>query len=100
MASESDRLKTLREALKKHREALDALEEALLAELEGRNGQNGQELLSIQDLCRELGMGRSWVYKRVRSGEIPHLQLGHTIKVRRKDLEEYLESQRRPRIQE
>jgi len=38
-------------------------------------------------------MGKSWVYTRIRSGEIPSVTLGHNIKVRREALEEYLQSQ-------
>ena len=38
-------------------------------------------------------MGKSWVYQRIRSGEIPSVKLGGTIKVRRQDLEAYLQSQ-------
>ncbi len=41
-----------------------------------------------------LGMGKSWVYRRLRSGEIPSIKLGRSIKVKGEDLEEYLESQR------
>jgi excisionase family DNA binding protein len=39
-------------------------------------------------------MGKSWVYRRIKSGEIPSVKLGRSIKVKREDLEEYLESQR------
>ena len=39
-------------------------------------------------------MGKSWVYQRIRTGEIPSLQLGRNIKVAREDLEEYLSKQR------
>ena len=39
-------------------------------------------------------MGKSWVHHRLKSGEIPNIRLGNNIKVRRKDLEEYLESRR------
>ncbi len=39
-------------------------------------------------------MGKSWVYRRIKSGEIPSVKLGHNIKVRREDLERYLEEQR------
>jgi excisionase family DNA binding protein len=52
------------------------------------------ELLSIDEVRRELKMGRSWVYSRIRNGEIPSLKLGHNIKVRREDLDRYLEGQR------
>ena len=39
-------------------------------------------------------MGKSWVYRRLRSGEIPSVKLGRSIKVKRADLEEYLERRR------
>jgi excisionase family DNA binding protein len=39
-------------------------------------------------------MGKSWVYRRLRSGEIPSVKLGRSIKVKRADLEEYLENHR------
>jgi excisionase family DNA binding protein len=51
-------------------------------------------LLAIPDVCQELGMGKTWVYRRLRSGEIPSVKLGRSIKVRRVDLEEYLEKHR------
>jgi excisionase family DNA binding protein len=49
------------------------------------------QLLSIPQLCQELGMGKSWIYRRLCSGEIPSIRLGRTIKVRRDELEEYLQ---------
>ena len=33
-------------------------------------------------------MGKSWVYRRLRSGEIPSVKLDRSIKVNRADLEE------------
>jgi excisionase family DNA binding protein len=57
-------------------------------------GGGGLELLSIPEVCQELGMGKSWVYRRIQSGEIPSVKLGRNIKVRREDLEGYLEAQR------
>ncbi len=39
-------------------------------------------------------MGKSWVYRKLKSGEIPSIKLGHNIKVKHVDLEKYLESQR------
>ena len=36
-------------------------------------------------------MGKSWLYRRLRSGEIPSVRLGRTIKVRREELEAYLQ---------
>jgi excisionase family DNA binding protein len=95
-------LQQLRQALRAHREALEGLESALLEfeesidrEAQGRpqEGQ-GLSLISIPDLCQELGMGKSWVYRRLRSGEIPSVKLGRSIKVKRDDLERYLEKHR------
>ncbi|HEY6749797.1 MAG TPA: helix-turn-helix domain-containing protein [Rubrobacteraceae bacterium] len=37
-------------------------------------------------------MGKSWVYRRLKSGEILSIKLGHNIKVKREDLHQYLES--------
>jgi hypothetical protein len=35
----------------------------------------GMQLHSIPRLCQELGMGKSWIYQRLRSGEIPSIRL-------------------------
>jgi excisionase family DNA binding protein len=100
-------LEQLKEALRAHHQTLERLESALLefeesiseeaALLPRDGGQRGRlELLSIPQLCQELGMGKSWIYRRLRSGEIPSVRLGRTIKVRREELEEYLQSHHHP----
>lgn len=95
-------LQRLKQALRAHRGALEELESALLQFEESVDGEvqerpqerKGLDLLSIPELCQELGMGQSWVYRRLRNGEIPSVKLGRSIKVKRADLEEYLESRR------
>ena len=107
-------MEPLREALRAHHRSLEELEntlrgfeEALLGREERperppqaqqvgetAGGAGHLDLLSITDVCQELGMGKSWVYRRIQSGEIPSIKLGHNIKVRREDLEGYLEDQR------
>ena len=57
-------------------------------------GQESVDLLSITQVCQELGMSKSWVYHRIKSGEIPSVRLGRKLKVKREDLEQYLERQR------
>ena len=52
-------------------------------------------LLSIPEVSEVLGMGRSWVYQQIRSGQMPSVQLGGSIKVRREDLQEYIQKHRR-----
>jgi excisionase family DNA binding protein len=97
-ASATYRLQRLKEALKTHREALEVLEGALLEfeEVLGervvdRPESDDLELLSISQVCQRLAMGKSWVYRRIHSGEIPSVRLGRSIKIRRSDLERFLE---------
>ena len=81
-------------ALLKFEEALLELEEGALKEgaPEHQNGQN-LRLLSPSEVCQELGEERTVVYRRLRSGEIPCLKLGHALKVRHADLQEYMKGQ-------
>jgi len=103
-------LEPLRDALESHHRSLEELESALIEFEEalvgreerpqrpqaqpGETGGGHLDLLSIPEVCQELGMGKSWVYRRIQSGEIPSVKLGRNIKVRREDLEGYLEAQR------
>jgi excisionase family DNA binding protein len=97
----------LKQALEALRQALEGVKSALIEFEEEALGEGGEEgvqrlhrsgtafqLLSIPEVCQELGMGKSWLYRRLKSGEIPSIKLGHNIKVKREDLEQYLESQR------
>jgi len=93
--------------LEAHYRSLEQLESALIEFEEALGGQErrehpkeheaqqggGLDLLSIREVCQELGMGKSWVYRHIQSGEIPSVKLGRNIKVRREDLEGYLEAQ-------
>ena len=104
-------LQPLKQVLEAHRRSLEELESALIefeedlggqeerlerpqAKQGGEAGGGGLDLLSIPEVCQELGMGKSWVYGRIQSGEIPSVKLGRNIKVRREDLAGYLEDQR------
>jgi excisionase family DNA binding protein len=62
---------------------------------EHQNGHNGHNLrlLSPSEVCQELGEESTVVYRRLRSGEIPCLKLGHELKVRQTDLQEYMKGQ-------
>jgi excisionase family DNA binding protein len=104
-------LKQLREALQAHHQAIEKLESALLEFEQSISGEAtlrpqqeeqrpGVQLLSIPQLCQELGMGKSWIYRRLRNGEIPSIRLGRTIKVRRDELEAYLDRHHFPAGQE
>jgi excisionase family DNA binding protein len=103
-------LEQLKQALQAHHQALEQLESALLEfeesvfskeaplrpQVEEEEQRGGVQLISISQLCQELGMGKSWVYRRLRSGEIPSVRLGRSIKVRRDELEGYLQRHRYP----
>ena len=101
-------LEQLKQALQAYHQALEKLESALLEFEESISEEaslppqaeerehRGVQLLSIAQLCQEIGMGKSWVYRRLRSGEIPSIRLGRTIKVRRDELEQYLQSHHYP----
>jgi excisionase family DNA binding protein len=101
-------LKQLKEALQAHHKALENLESALvefeqsiseeatLRPQQQEQQRAGVQLLSIPQLCQELGMGKSWIYRRLGSGEIPSVRLGRTIKVRRDGLERYLQRHHYP----
>ena len=100
-----DSLKRLKQALRDHHEVLEELESALLEfeeSIEGNAPERPEEgrglgLLAIPDVCQELGMGKSWVYREIKEGEIPSIKLGRTIKVSRRDLEAYLQRRRHHR---
>ena len=116
MARQSQHLKRvlqpLKQALEAHHRSLEELESALIEFEESLSGQEerparpqakqgeeagregGLDLLSIPEVCQELGMGKSWIYRRIQSGEIPSVKLGRNITVRREDLEGYLEHPR------
>jgi excisionase family DNA binding protein len=101
-------LEPLQQALKSHRRSLVGLEitldefEQIVNQPERRPdrpqakeqgvGAGSPALLSIMQVCQRVGMGKTWVYRRIHSGEIPSVKLGDTIKVRREDLEGYLEA--------
>ena len=88
-------LDNFRQALEQVESAMVHLEEALTGEASVRpESRKGLDLLSLADVCQELGMGKSWVYHRIKSGEIPSVKLGHNIKVTREDLDQFLEAQR------
>jgi excisionase family DNA binding protein len=90
----------LRQALEDAESALLELEQTLFEEKkhvrgpQEPRGQEEEDLLSILEVCQQIGMSKSWVHHRIKSGEIPSIRLGNNIKVRRKELQEYLDSSR------
>src|SRR5215216_263851 len=89
-------LKRIQQAFEVQRRALQALEEAILQGFEKQSRDGDHRLLSVQEVCEQLGMGRSWVYNQIRSGELPSVQLGGTVKIKHEDLEEYIQRHHSP----
>jgi excisionase family DNA binding protein len=93
-------LEGLEGAVLRFEETLLDLEEGALKEgapeegalVHKKSGQSSR-LLSPSEVCQELEADRASVYRRLRSGEIPCLKLGHALKVRREDLEEYMKGE-------
>src|SRR5215217_7818670 len=88
-------LKRIQQAFEDQRRALKALEETILQGFEQQSRDGDHRLLSVQEVSEQLGMGRSWVYNQIKSGELPSVQLGGTVKIKRQDLEGYIQRQHR-----
>jgi excisionase family DNA binding protein len=53
-------------------------------------------LMSPEELRRFLRVGRTLVYKLLSEGEIPSIRLGRLVRVRRSDVDRYIESRLGP----
>jgi len=49
-------------------------------------------LLRLDDVMAELGIGRTKVHALVWSGELPVVRIGRAVRVRRRDLDSYIEA--------
>lgn len=54
-----------------------------------------QNLLSISDICRELGIGKSTAYKLLKSKQIKNGKIGSRLYVHKKELERYINAKTR-----
>ncbi len=50
-------------------------------------------ILTIPEVARYLKMSKSKVYSLVAREEIPHLKIGRSVRIRRKDLQAWMEKQ-------
>ena len=49
-----------------------------------------ENLITIQDLCNELGISKSTAYKMIKSGAIPHGRIGRKIIIHKSELEQFI----------
>ena len=54
--------------------------------------ENYSDVLTVKDLCKALGIGKSMAYRLLREGRIRHLRIGDKIKIPRRSLVEYVET--------
>ena len=52
------------------------------------------EFLKVTEIAQELRIARSKAYELVANGTIPAVKIGRSVRVRRKELERWLEGQR------
>lgn len=50
-----------------------------------------ENLLTIEELCKELGIGRSKAYQLLKDKQIPSGKIGRRILVRRSDVDMYID---------
>jgi excisionase family DNA binding protein len=53
-----------------------------------------KEWLTVADLCEVLGIGRTLAYQLIVERTIPAVRIGRAIRVRKADVEEWLEENR------
>jgi excisionase family DNA binding protein len=57
-------------------------------------GVESKEWFTTDELVRWLGLGRTKTYEMLRSGEIPSYKIGRVRRIRRQDVEVWLEKNR------
>lgn len=52
-----------------------------------------KNLLTVEDICQELGIGKSTAYKLLKKGKIKSSKIGARIVVRKEALEKFIDEQ-------
>jgi excisionase family DNA binding protein len=52
------------------------------------------DFMKVAEVAQELRIARSWAYELIANGSIPAVKIGRSVRVRRKELESWLEGQR------
>ena len=50
-----------------------------------------EKVLTIEELCKELGIGRSKAYQLLKDKQIPSGKIGRRILIRRSDMDQYID---------
>ncbi len=65
---------------------------------DSEDGRYLPPLLSIDEVCEYLGLGKTIVYEMVQKGEIPHIRVRSRIRVSADDLLGYLNARRKESV--
>jgi excisionase family DNA binding protein len=52
--------------------------------------------MSTEELAKFLGLGRTWTYELLSAGAIPSVRIGRLRKIRRTDVDRFVESRLEP----
>ena len=65
----------------------------ILTDTEGKaiRSTSAEELLTVEQVQQLLKVGRTFAYSLIRSGELPSYRVGRLVRVRRRDVEHWLE---------
>lgn len=92
------RLKALLESMQAVRDAVSDLEREITAALADHRAEaafpqrpSDDEWLTLAELAAWLKVGRTTVYRLVTSGAVPSYRVGRSVRVRRADVERWLE---------
>ena len=96
------RLRALLENVQAVRKAVSDLERELVAALADHRAEAAslhrspdEEWLTLAELAAWLKVGRTTVYRLITSGAVPSYRVGRSVRVRRADVEGWLEETRR-----
>jgi len=59
--------------------------------MDGATNMQENKLLRARDVAGELSISRALAYRLLRTGQIPVIRIGHAVRVKRSDLEDYVE---------
>ena len=78
---------------------LEAVRQVVREEIQtamGRNGHyDGDYLLNTKRAANRLGVPVSWIREMARKGELPCVHLGHYIRFKPEDLDQYIKDHRK-----
>ncbi len=55
-----------------------------------------EQMMSVKDVAAFLNVVPKTIYRLIEQGELPSYKVGKVIRIKRSDIEEYLEKQKQP----